>query len=321
MTLPYLARLLCLILASVFVVHLFAATLVALCTRRAIARARSLTPARAAGLLLTLRLLPALMAAFVAFGLCTPSYLWLEPYDTDESIGFLCLLFAAPGALLCAIALVRAARALSGAFLFARRCRQSGRELPACAGLPVLVVESSTPLLALIGILRPRVVVSQAIADALPADELSAVLHHELAHCTARDNLKRMAIFLSPAFLSAGRELERAWMVFSEYAADARAAGGDPSRSIALASALVRVARFGLSSPGPALAMSVLGPASHLATRVDRLLAAAACPEPSASLPWKTLGLFAAASAAVAAMAIQPATFRFVQSVLERLIN
>jgi hypothetical protein len=71
-TLPFLPRLVCLALATFFLVYAATSLLVAACAPAAIRGVRTLTAARAAGLLLTLRLLPAGLALFTALGLCVP---------------------------------------------------------------------------------------------------------------------------------------------------------------------------------------------------------------------------------------------------------
>jgi Zn-dependent protease with chaperone function len=106
---------------------------------------------------------------------------------------------------------------------------------------------STAPLLALAGIVRPRLVISRGVLRALSAEELAAALRHERAHWTARDNLKRLCILLTPGilpFAGSSRTLERGWRKFAEWAADDRAVAGSARRSCALAAALVRVARM-----------------------------------------------------------------------------
>src|SRR5581483_7149464 len=85
----------------------------------------------------------------------------------------------------------------------------------------------------------------QSLLDALTPDELRAALAHEVAHSTALDNFKRLAMRAVPDALSvcpASRRLEYEWMQAAEYAADARAAR-DARTRLTLASALVKVAQ------------------------------------------------------------------------------
>jgi Zn-dependent protease with chaperone function len=324
MTLPYLPRLFCLAMASFFLVYLVTSLLVSLHAPRAIRRANRSSPKFAARFLLALRLLPFTFAAGIALGICVPSYLWFEPELFDEQVGLSCLVLTMSGLGVCGAAVARAIRAGARSAMFARQCRRSGHEMVVAAQFPpTFVLEGSPPVLALTGIVRPRIVISENIFEALSGEELSVVLRHECAHRTSRDNLKRLCIFLAPGImplLGGGRALERAWNTFAEYAADEEAVGGDVSRSLVLASALVRVARFG-SMRGPAtLATPFVGEVSDLAARVDRLLTGTRC-ESARRVSWlKATSVVLAAGCAVAVI-FQPATLRFVQSMLERLVD
>jgi Zn-dependent protease with chaperone function len=169
-------------------------------------------------------------------------------------------------------------------------------------------VESDRPFLVLSGIARPRVIVSRRVLDSLAPEELDVVLRHERAHLRSRDNLKRLCIALAPG----SRILERAWARFAEYAAD-EAAAGDSSNAVALASALVRVARMGNVPGVPATAVPFLGDTDDLSNRVERLMAMRACTEPAGRVWW--LGFAAAASL----FAFNPAALRLVHSLLEGL--
>lgn len=309
MTLAYIPRLVSLALACFFLVHVLTALAVASCSHRAIRAADRLYPRAAARLVLALRLAPCGLALFAAVGLCTPSYLWYEPERVDEHVGFVCLALAFAGLTLLGIATARALRAVAVSLIFLRNCRQSGYMRD---DLAALVIRSSQPLLTLAGILRPRVIMSQVIVDALTAEELTVVLSHERAHRGSRDNLKRLCLSFAPGFKS----LDRAWVRFAEFAADDEAVAGDEKNSLALASALVRVARFGQNPSTPKYAISFLGNAGDLPQRVDRLLA----PRPAAR-PGHGSGAALIVVACLAAMSFNPATLRLVQAALEGLIR
>jgi hypothetical protein len=322
--LPYLSRLLCLGLASLFLVNLTTALIIALFTPLAIGTAQRLAPRRAARLFLTLRLLPFGLALSTVLCLCVPSYLWFEPERIEESVGFPCLFISMLGAITCGIVVARGVRAAVSSFLFARCCQRSGFEMHfAGDDPPAVVIEGSKPLLALAGIVHPRLVISEGVVSALSEEELSIALRHERAHQISCDNLKRLCIFLAPGILpllNGFRELERSWMSFAEYAADEAAVGGDAQRSLALASALVKVARLGRAALSP-VAISFLEDVSHLSVRVDRLLAKSPSRESAHPMSWFKVGSILVLASCVAAMFFAPTTFHFVQSVLERLIQ
>jgi Zn-dependent protease with chaperone function len=324
-TLSYLSRLLCLGLASFFLVHLFTALIIALATPLAIRSAQKLAPRIASRLLLTLRLFPFGLAFVVVLGLCVPSYLWFEPKVVAESVGFACLFLAVLGGVICGTAITRAGRAAVRSILLMRRCQRSGHRVHLATGnLTAWVVDGSTPFLTLAGIVRPRLVISRSIVDALSQEELSVVLSHERAHRTSRDNLKRLCIFLAPwmmPFWNGFRELERAWIRFAEYAADEAAVAGDPGRSLALASSLVQVARLGTASRLSSSAIAFLDDASDLSARVDRLLTKSSYVEFADYISWYKVGTALILAVCLASIFFKPSTFQFVQSILERLIH
>ncbi len=103
---------------------------------------------------------------------------------------------------------------------------------------------------------------------------MDAAMRHEAAHFHARDNLKRLAIYASPGlFPGSLRRLELHWKRLTEWAADDAAVAGEPRRAIALAEALVCVARLaGSQDLGPMVSSLVAGEAD-LSQRIGRLLA------------------------------------------------
>jgi Zn-dependent protease with chaperone function len=123
------------------------------------------------------------------------------------------------------------------------------------------------------GLVRPRVVVTTALLDALDREERRAVFVHELSHTRRRAPLKlafgRLVVrtlFWVPVL----RDLVDRYLLLTELAADrAAAAATSPA---ALAGALSQVLTT------PALAGSV-GLADHAAARIDRLF------DPRARLP------------------------------------
>jgi len=276
MNLAYLARLVCLCLAAFFLVHAALGLAVSASARWAIRIASRMAPVRGARLLFALRMLPAGFALFVVAGLCTPSYLYLEPKGEPEEIGLACLAAAIMGLTLWAWSVARASRAMVRSARHIRQCREQSREmrLPG-ERMAAWVIDGDAPCVMLTGVFRPRVVISRNVMAALSAEQLSAVIRHERAHGASRDNLKRLLVLLAPGilpFASGFRNLERAWAKISEWSADDRAAAGKTRRSLSLAAALVRVARLGSAASAPALANSLMAEGADLSERVDRLL-------------------------------------------------
>lgn len=324
MTASYLLRLVCISLASFFLIHLAVALAVSLIAPSAIEAAGRMRPIRAARMLLALRLLPAAAAAVVVTVLCVPSYLWLEPRAASEEVGVRCL----AAALLClaclALAVARTWRAASRSIGYIRYCRIVGRRT--CLGSessPAWVVEGPAPFLVLAGIVRPRLVISSNVVAALPPEQLAVALRHEHAHRVSRDNLKRLLVLLTPDLLPFWRGfgvLDRGWARFTEWAADDRAVAGDSRRSLSLASALVRVARMGACPQTAPLVTSLLADNADLAARVDRLLRDA--PRAADERPGVTLALAGtAALGCLLGATLQPATLQLVHGLLEHLTH
>jgi Zn-dependent protease with chaperone function len=307
MTAPYLLRLFCLCLASFFLLHLGLAAAVASVAGWALRRAEALAPQRAARLLLALRLLPPVVATVVVAGICAPSYLWLEPEATAEDVGWACLTAAALGGWICAAGLVRAGRAAVRSNRYLRHCRA--------------VAESEAPVVLLAGVFRTRLVVSRGVRKALAPDQLAAALRHERAHRASRDNLKRLVLAAAPGVAPFGhglRSLELGWARMAEWAADDCAAAGSPRRSLALAGALVKVARMGAAPPAAPLATGLMADAADLSVRVERLLN----PRAPVGAEWTGRwwpGVLAAATGA--AVAIQPGTLYAAHRWLEALMR
>jgi Zn-dependent protease with chaperone function len=136
-------------------------------------------------------------------------------------------------------------------------------------------VDAERPFMALVGVLRPRLLVTRALMNALSDEELFACIVHELGHSRAWDNLKRLAMRASPDALfgtSAARAIERRWASASEHAADDMAADHGMAARCALASALVKVARLMPEDRVLTEPISTLVGGGEIAARVHRLL-------------------------------------------------
>jgi beta-lactamase regulating signal transducer with metallopeptidase domain len=234
-----------------------------------------------------------------------PSYLRYEPEMALERIGLACVAAALAGVWVCASGVARGFRAAT----------RSSRYLKACESAR----QTEAPVLLLAGVFRPRLVVSRGVREALTADQLAVAVCHEEAHGASRDNLKRLAILMTPDALPLVRclrEVERGWARMAEWAADDHAVGASRRRAVALAEALVRVARMGAGLPAQALVTNLVGDPADLAARVERLIEprTAAAPEPRI---WPGIALAACGAAA----ALQPSTMALVHEALEALAH
>jgi hypothetical protein len=328
MNLSYLARLLCVSFASFFVVLLAMNAIVSACggvAIRAAGRAKLQIGLRA---LLALRLAPAVAGAIAVLALCVPSYLWLEPAATREDVGLACFIAAGLGVAVCVAAFVRVGIVLWRTRRFAQRSLASGKLVSLAGGdSAAIVLNSAAPLLTLAGVFQPRVITSQGVLESLSHEELGAALAHERAHHSARDNARRLLLLTAPCvpFLGATRKLETTWARWSEWAADDRAVDSDPARSLALASALVRMARLGVSRPATALCANFASCEADLGQRVERLLhfgdTAASSQSRSARPPLLPAIALAVCGILFAIALAQPATLHSVHEMLERFIH
>ncbi|HLK66285.1 MAG TPA: hypothetical protein VKU19_22780 [Bryobacteraceae bacterium] len=323
MTLSYVFRLLCLCLATFFLVNLVLGLAVRAATAAAVRWAERMPARAAAHWLLALRLAPPAIALFVVAALCVPSYLWLEPEAASEEIGVPCLLAAVLGAMVWILAMVRSVRIAARSSRYVDAFQRAGvqMKLRGCR-LPVWMVGEGSASLMLAGVLRPRIFVAQRVMAALTPEQFEAAVRHEVAHLQSHDNSKRVLLLFAPGLLPFFRgldSLETHWSRIAEWAADDRSVEGDAQRSLALASALVRVARLAPAAcPVPMIA-SLFQEGRDLAARVDRLLNAAPV-RSKRRFPMIPAG-GAVLLASLAAMILQPTTFHSVHRLLEELIH
>lgn len=325
MTLPYLARLVCLALASFYLLHAALALAASALAPRQAGRNVRRQPARAAARLLTLRLLPGALAAGIVATVCLPAYVRWEPPAGGERAGYLFLAAALLGLAILSLAAGRALGASLEALSLARACRVAGRAAGLAGGrVPLLIVETEEKVLALAGLLRPRLIVSSAALRALSPAQWEAAVAHELAHWSARDNWKRWLWLAAPDLFPgcrAGAGLERRWRRLREWAADDVAAGGDPRRALALAEALLRM---GGAAPAPALTSALAADSRDLADRVHRLLEVPPAVEEPPRRPFAARAALAVAAAAATltlAVACLPAAPHLAYRLLELFVR
>lgn len=314
---PYLWRLCLLSLASAFAVQLGVGLLLRLFAGKLVGWAERFHPARAAAVMLAMRWLPGLLGVFVAGILCVPSYLRLEQVEGEEEMGFLCLGLAT-------LALLSYLLPLTRTVLSVLRSERRLRTLLIGAERDaddVSIIRQTSPAMALVGLFKSRVVVSREVLGVLTRDQMDAALEHERAHSTSGDNYKRLVLEFAPIDGSS-RKFRAAWARFTEWAADDRSTGGDSAKSVALASALVSVARLKLPPCAVVIphASLLVSDESDLRLRVERLLE----PKKVAAREFPALLVCTTGAALVAsfvAVAQQPAVNAFVHEVLEALVG
>jgi Zn-dependent protease with chaperone function len=217
------------------------------------------------------RMLPTIGSIGFVLACALPAFLVFEPRGTAER----------PGLALSVMVSLAAALVVAGLYrtfvswLHTRRLEQMWRAVAVdtqSLGRSTYRVSSELPFVALVGVLRPRLFVSDRFFDALTAGERRAVLEHEEAHRRSLDNLKRAGMRLAPDCLGlshAGRDIERAWALAAEREADDHAAGLGRARSLDLAGALLKAAR---ATPMPRAFASSFCDGTIVAHRIERLL-------------------------------------------------
>lgn len=267
------------------------------------------TAAQRADWLWRLRLLP----AGVAIGTCVFAIiaLWrFEARQSDEELGLIVGACATLGLLFVtafAVRLVRMHRE-TRRLLSAWLSDATPLDLPQLRPLSVPAYRISThfPVVAVVGVVRPTLVVDASVLDACSPEQLSAILAHEHGHLRRWDNLRRALFVATPdlfAWTRVGPALRDLWRDATEEAADDVAAEAGEETRMHLADALLHVARIAQGSVANSLRASQL-PASALyrgesvERRVRRLLAPAEAENPRR--PWAALTVTTAIGVAFA---------------------
>jgi Zn-dependent protease with chaperone function len=307
---------LCLALAALLSTNLLA-TCVSIALWRALRPTlRRRSAAAQAQVLLYLRLLPFACALLFVGGFIVPAYLYHEPHSTKEVVSVKLALFAA----CCFAGLALAAWRGLHSWVATRRLvadwlRHSEPVELAGVGVPVYRLRHRFPVMAVVGVARPRLFIAGHLFDELSAEELSAAVMHERGHLAAHDNLKRAALRACRDVLMlvpAGRTLDNAWVEQSEAAADEHAArAGGASLALDLASALVKIARLVPANASPRMPAGAFLVGDHsgssLAWRVRRLTRLATS-EPASLYASNAALNYALASALVAALLVSATT-------------
>ena len=257
-------------------------------------RPRSDSPAAHARVLFRLRILPAAVAvAAMAQGIL--SFVVFEPRSEQEAIGVVLMALAAFGVALYALATARWARVTMATNRVLRTWMRTATPLTLPGvDVPSFAIDVAFPVVAVVGILRPRVVVArQVLAHSSPA-ELRAIVAHERRHLENRDNTRRAIMACLPDPLSIthfGQSLTARWHEAAEQAADDAADEDSPNGRCDLAAALLNVARLSAGQPAVCLPASALYRGEDLERRVRRLVAGPAPPPlPSAPLLHRLAG-------------------------------
>jgi Zn-dependent protease with chaperone function len=223
---------------------------------------------------LGVRLLPATGSAVLVLTVVLPAFLLYEPRQAHDQPGPLLVLSALFALLVLGDGIRRGLNAWRGTRALLRSAEPLATDPEGAA--PVAVIPVKEPLVGVVGGLKQRIVAARSVAAACDHEEFRQVLAHEAAHMSARDNLKLLLLLTLPdalAWLPTGGALTEQWRAATELEADERASGTDPRKRLALASALIKVARLSLASGRSRPAQRPSVPLSGLEHRVRRLLA------------------------------------------------
>jgi len=280
--------------------------------------------------LLALRFAPTLAAAFVSGAIFLPVFLRLEPRQSGERVGVVMLAVAASVAAMLLAGPLRALRSIVATHSLERRWR-AGPAPVALPGwrLPAFAIDERFPLIAVVGVLRPRLYIARQVLARCTRDEIAAIVAHEAGHVARRDNFARLLLRSCPdplAFTPMGDAVERAWSEACDRAADDHAAARTGSR-LDLAAALVTVARA-LGAPAPAgRALAAHCQEGEITSRVRRLLrpgpgrdGRGAAPRRVARLVMPALVL-TPACAAIAAATLSPTVAGRIQALAESAVR
>ncbi|HKF23418.1 MAG TPA: M48 family metalloprotease [Candidatus Angelobacter sp.] len=289
----------------------------------------SWAPRNAANLLFSVQVLPFGLGSVAALGIALPAFLKFEPRATSELLNAKLIFLATGGAV---VITAMAARAIWAWRATARAVAQwrtlsTDLHIPG-VGRPVHRVEQDSPLMAVAGLLRPRIFVGRSIVQVLGPDELAAALAHEEAHARSFDNFKQLwfRIVRLPEWLEQLAPGKAAWDSLSEMAADedALAEGASP---LDLSSALIKVARLEhCPLHGDLVACQFMpdGGASALelrAARLEQWLASGASPRTPKIRDWRWMTVLAVSGAALLYVTFLGSLLPWMHEALEALVR
>jgi hypothetical protein len=226
---------------------------------------------------LALRLLPSAASLAIVGACVVPAFALLEPSRSGaggERLGSTALLFAAGGFGIFAVSIARGLKAVCHTRRRMRDLYASSTTSPELTGgAMIFISDSPANCVVLDGLIKPRLLVSRTVLQTLTAEEFEGAVAHELAHHRAHDNAKRRLLAFTPDLVSTGslaRDLEFTWKHAAEVEADAAAVRTE-AQAVALASALVKVARLAEGKPRIDLGRAAFHDGAPVAGRIRAL--------------------------------------------------
>lgn len=265
-------------LAFLLIINMAAAAVASLLWRVISGSVSTLAGDTQAKVIFALRIVPVAAALVFVLAFAVPAYLLHEPAESGEVVTAKLALLSG----LCMIGVAIAAFRVFQTWLSTRRlmrnwlCNSTEFEIDG-VDLPVNRISHQFPVLAVVGILRPRIFIAEIVYSSLTEAELRAAIAHEYGHLRGRDNLKRtiLRVCRDLVVLPIGTALDLAWAQTAETAADEYAARKGGLNALDLASALVKISRIVPENSAPALpigAYIISDRGGDIASRVSRLL-------------------------------------------------
>lgn len=209
---------------------------------------RWLSAASCARIVFLLRTFPIVMGVVCATLLLAPAYIEHEPRTAHEPVSLKLAIIACASAIGLALAVFRGFATWKATSRLKSDWLRHAEpiELPQVA-IPAYRMQHQFPVIAIVGVLRPRLFIAEQVFSSLSPAELMAAIEHEAGHVAANDNLRRGLMRACRdvlVMIPSGRLLDRAWVETSEAAADEFAAGRGSRVALDLASALIKIARL-----------------------------------------------------------------------------
>ncbi len=269
----------CLVFAFLLTLNLFASVSASALWRLISKHAQRLSFRRQEQIIFALRAFPVAAAVIFVVAFVIPGYLFFEPHSSDEVVTLKLGVVALISLIGIAIALFRVFRTWLATRRLATSWLKNSEQIEVeKVNIPVYRFRHPFPVIAVVGMLRPRMFVATQIFDSLSEDEFRAAIAHEYGHLTAHDNFKRafLRVCRDMLILPFGRELDRAWTDNTESAADEFAANvGGNTMALDLAEALIKIARLAPANAAPAMPLGsflIDSRQDNLRKRVKRLL-------------------------------------------------
>jgi Zn-dependent protease with chaperone function len=204
-----------------------------------------------------LRILPVAAAVVFVSVFVVPAYLLYEPASSGEVVSTKLAIIASVSSLAVAFAFFRVIRTwLATRFLIADWLKSGEPIKVQGVQIPVYRFDHRFPVVAVIGIFRPRLFVAHNVLETLTEAEFYSAVAHEYGHLDASDNLKRTLLRACRdlVIFPFGKQLDEAWANTAEIAADDFAAiSPNGASALDLASALVKIAKLVSSDTPPAV--------------------------------------------------------------------